>query len=260
MWEDVTEQELVQRLSLDDYPNHQLVNVVQEMSIAAGIPVPAIYLVHDRDPNAFATGRDPFHASLAVTSGLFKSLTREELQAVVAHELAHIRNRDTRLMMMIATLTAGNILLARYAQARGLTMITRLRIVGGFALFFGLWVGMVILTPLFTRYLSMAISQEREYQADVEASLLMRNPESLMRALRKVEDFMGQTRSFSIAISHLCITDPLGRYFQVEDEGMFRRWFTTHPPMSRRLAALKEMALLYGEKPDPALEKDIAAV
>jgi heat shock protein HtpX len=256
VWEEVPKEELVQRVWLEDNPNNQLVHVVQEMSIAAGIPIPAIYVIQDRDPNAFATGRDPFHASLAVTQGLLKSLTREELQAVVAHELAHIRNRDTRLMMMVATLTAGNILLARYAQARGLTMVSRLRIAGGFALFFGIWVGMVILTPLFTRYLSMAISREREYQADVEASLLTRNPEDLMKALQKVEDYMGQTRSFSIAISHLCITDPKGRYFQVEDEGFFRRWFMTHPPIAKRLAALREMALIYGSKPDAATEKN----
>jgi heat shock protein HtpX len=256
VWEDVSKVELVQRVWLEDNPNSQLVHVVQEMSIAAGIPIPAIYVIRDGDPNAFATGRDPFHASIAVTDGLLKALTREELQAVIAHELAHIRNRDTRLMMMIAALTAGNILLARYAQARGLSVVPRLRIAGSFALFSVLWVGMVILTPLFTRFLSMAISRQREYQADVEASLLTRNPETLMRAPQKVEDYMGQTRSFSIAISHLCITDPMGKYFQVEEERLFRRWFLTHPPTTRRLAALREMALIFGSKPDAASERN----
>ena len=256
VWEEIPKEELVQRMWLEDNANNQLVHVVQEMSIAAGIPIPAIYVIRDRDPNAFATGRDPYHASLAVTEGLLKTLSREELQAVVAHELAHIRNRDTRLMMMIAALTAGNILLARYAQARGLTMVSRLRIAGGLALFFILWVGMVIVTPLFTRFLSMAISRQREYQADVEACLMTRNPETLMRALQKVDDYMGQTRSFSIAISHLCITDPMGRYFQVEEEGFFRRWFVTHPPIIRRLAALREMALILGSKPDSATKRN----
>jgi heat shock protein HtpX len=255
VWDEIPKEELVQRVWLEDNANNQLVHIVQEMSIAAGIPIPAIYVIRDRDPNAFATGRDPYHASIAVTEGLLRTLTREELQAVIAHELAHIRNRDTRLMMIIAALTAGNILLARSAQARGLTMVSRLRFAGGFALFFFLWIGMVMLTPLFTRFLSMAISRQREYQADVEASLLTRNPETLMRALQKVEDSMGQTRSFSIAISHMCITDPMGRYFQVEEEGLFRRWFVTHPPTTRRLAALREMALIFGSKPDPAKER-----
>ncbi len=250
VWGDIGEGELLERIWVQDHPNDPLVHVVQEMSIAGGVPVPAIYTIHDHDANAFATGRDPDHASIAVTEGLLRDLTREELEAVVAHEISHIRNYDTRLMMMIAALTSGSLLLAGVALVREISMVSKLRLAGGIALFFVVWLGMAILTPLFTRIVSMAISREREYQADVEATVLTRDPVSLLHALEKIEGDMGQTRSISIAISHLCITDPMGKYFQVGEEGFFRRWFPTHPPVAKRIAALKEMGHILGPESD----------
>ena len=254
VWEEVSKEELTTHVGLEENPNPRLVNVVHEMSIAAGIPMPDIYVIRDRDPNAFATGRDPFHASVAVTSGLLKVCTREELQAVVAHEIAHIRNYDTRLMMTLATLTGASLLVATLAQVRGLSSATRLRIVGGAPFFFFIWLGMVVLTPLFTRLVSMAITRQREYQADVEGALLTRNPVGLVKALEKIEDSPAQTRAISIAISHLCITDPMGKYLQVGEESIFRRWFPTHPKTGRRIAALREMAFIIGSKSAPTIE------
>lgn len=241
----------LRRVWIEDNPNDPLVHVVQEMSLAAGIPVPAIYVISDRDLNAFATGRDPSNASIAFTRGLLKECTREELQAVAAHEIAHIKNYDTRLMMMVAALTAGDILLIRYAQARWLASAGRLRVFAGATIFFFVWIGLVITTPIFTRLVSMLLTREREYQADATAALLTRNPLGLVKALQKLDDAVGPTRTIHLAISHLCIVDPMGRFMQVEEEGLFSRVLPTHPKISDRIAALNEMAYILGRKDPP---------
>ena len=228
----------------------QLQNVVEEMAIAAGIPVPKLYVIPDSDPNAFATGPDPAHASIAVTDGLLSTLNREQLQGVVAHEMSHIRNFDIRLMMVVAALVGAILLLADWSgralrfggrgSSRG-----RGRSSGGAAglVFFAIWIVAIILAPMIGNLLALAVSRRREYQADATGAELTRNPMALADALEKIEDAVEPTPAIKRGTAHLCIADPLGK--RAEDgEGLWARMWSTHPPMDRRIAALKEMALM----------------
>lgn len=227
----------------------QLQNVVDEMAIAAGLPRPAVYVIPDRDPNAFATGRDPAHASIAVTRGLIETLDREELQGVVAHEMSHVRNLDIRVMTLVAALAGGVALLADWAR-RGMMWggVRRRgrddRDDGGAAgvLFFALWIVAVILAPLVAQALAMMVSRRREYLADASGAELTRNPMGLARALEKIDDAVAPTRSIGRGAAHMCIADPLGRQVNLKDEGFWADLFASHPPMASRIAALKAMA------------------
>jgi heat shock protein HtpX len=226
----------------------QLQNVVEEMAIAAGIPVPATYVIPDDDPNAFATGRDPAHASLAVTRGLLRSLNREELQGVVAHEMGHIRNLDIRLMTVVAALVGAVVLLAdwsgramRFGGGRGRSRRDgNGNGVAGLA-FFAIWIVAMILAPIIAQLLAMAVSRRREYQADATGAELTRNPLGLAHALEKIEDAVEPTPSIKRGTAHLCIADPLGRSLNGR-QGFWADLWATHPPMARRIAALKAMA------------------
>ncbi|MBI3189458.1 MAG: M48 family metalloprotease [Ignavibacteriales bacterium] len=240
---------IIENIERDDAANKPIVNLVHEMSLAAGVTMPAIYIVYDTDPNAFSTGRDPWHASIALTTGLLKKLNRAELQAVIAHEMAHIRNYDTRLMMLMATLIGGSTLLSAYAGGRwiqSIGMVRKVLLIGRATVFFPLWVGMVVIAPLVSWFMTILVSHTREYQADATAAELTRNPRAMLSALEKLEMFSGATRSINSSICHLCVIDPMGKYMQIEDESIFQgALFDTHPPMEKRLAALKEMAFLY---------------
>jgi heat shock protein HtpX len=234
----------------------QLDNVVDEMAIAAGLPRPRVYVVPDADPNAFATGRDPAHASLAVTSGLLDALDREELQGVVAHEMSHIRNLDVRVMTLVAALVGGVALLSDWAR-RGMMWggVSRRRDdddrngggVAGIA-FFVLWLLAVMLAPLMAQALAMLVSRKREYLADASGAELTRNPIGLAHALEKIESAVAPTRSINRGTAHLCIADPLGRQMNAR-EGFWSDLFASHPPMSARIAALEEMAFEGGRRP-----------
>jgi heat shock protein HtpX len=164
--------------------HRQFLNIVDEMSIASGLPKPAVYVVPDSDPNAFATGRDPQTSSVAVTEGLLTSLNREELQGVVAHEMSHIRNYDIRLMTVVAALMGAVILLAGMSR-RGMFFrggSGRKRQGGGAVggplalVLMILWLVSIILAPLIARAMAMAVSRRREYLADASAAELTRNP------------------------------------------------------------------------------------
>jgi heat shock protein HtpX len=226
----------------------QLENVVDEMAIAAGLPRPRVYVVPDPDPNAFATGRDPAHASLAVTRGLLDRLDREELQGVVAHEMSHIRNYDVRLMTVIAALVGAVILLSDWAS-RSLWWggaRRRDRDEGGGAgaagaLMFAVWIIGVILAPIIGQMLAMMVSRRREYLADASGAELTRNPLGLARALEDIEGAVEPTRSVNRGTAHLCIADPIGRALGAK-EHRAADLFATHPPMEKRIARLKEMA------------------
>jgi heat shock protein HtpX len=231
----------------NDPKYHQLLNVVEEMSIAAGLPRPRVFLVPDPDPNAFATGRDPAHASLAVTEGLVEQLNREELQAVVAHEMGHIQNYDIRLMTVVASLIGAVMLLAefgtrvmRFGGGRGSRRSSRGG-GGGSAILFILWIVALLLAPLISQLLAMAVSRQREYLADASGAELTRNPLALASALRKITDADEPTRSIKKGTGHLCIADPLGREAN-EREGALANLFATHPPVERRIMLLKSMA------------------
>lgn len=230
-------------------------NVVSEMAIAAGLPAPRAYIVPDPDPNAFATGRDPAHASLAITEGLLRVLNREELQGVIAHEMAHIRNYDIRLMTLIAALMGAVALLSDWA-ARG-----RMRVKldddsdskgsgAALVIFFVIWLLAILLAPLASRLLAMAVSRSREYLADATGAQLTRNPMALASALEKIETAAAPTLAVHRGSAHLCIADPLGRRANLR-EGWWADLFATHPPMPERINRLRAMAYMRARPTPP---------
>ncbi|HEX9304489.1 MAG TPA: M48 family metallopeptidase [Thermoanaerobaculia bacterium] len=229
-----------------DPRQHILDNVVEEMAIAGGLPKPAVYVIPDSDPNAFATGSGPEKSSIAVTSGLLDALSREELQAVVSHEMAHVRNYDVRLMTVVAALVGSVLLISDWGR-RGIGWGGRRRSsrVGGggifFLVFFVLWIVSLVLAPVIARLVAMAVSREREYLADASGSELTRNPLALASALEKIDAAIAPTSSIKQGVAHLCIEDPRGRVVN-EREGGWAELFATHPPIAKRIALLQEMA------------------
>ncbi len=227
----------------------QLTNVVDEMSIAAGLPRPRVYVVPDPDPNAFATGRGPGKSSIAVTRGLLDALDRDELQGVIAHEMSHIRNLDVRLMTIVAALVGTAGLLADWARRGMIFGGSRRRnrdsdeggsgIAG--LIFFIIWIVAIVLAPIVAQALAMMVSRKREYLADASGAELTRNPIGLARALEKIESAVAPTQSINRGSAHLCIADPLGRQVNLK-EGFWSDLFASHPPMAARIAALKAMA------------------
>ena len=218
------------------------------MAIAAGLPRPRVYVVPDADPNAFATGRNPEHSSLAVTRGLLDTLDREELQGVVAHEMSHIRNLDIRVMTVVAALVGAVALLADWAR-RGMMWGGRRKGGDGSSggagalsiVFFVVWLVAIALAPFMAQMLAMMVSRRREYLADASGAELTRNPIGLARALEKIEGAVAPTAAIKRGTAHLCIADPLGRQMNIK-EGFWSDLFASHPPMAARIAALKAMA------------------
>jgi len=233
-------------------PTHQkLLNVVEEMAIASGLPRPSVHVVPDDDPNAFATGNAPQKCAISVTQGLLNRLTREELQGVVAHEMSHIRNYDVRLMTVVAALLGATLLLADWAR-RSLWYgggSKRRRSSGGSsgagAILLVVWLLGVILAPIIGQLMAMAVSRKREYLADASGAELTRNPLGLASALRKLESASTPTASIKRGAAHLCIVDPLGRNVNSK-EGFAAELFGTHPPIEKRILALQAMAYQYG--------------
>ncbi|HEV8231762.1 MAG TPA: M48 family metallopeptidase [Thermoanaerobaculia bacterium] len=226
-------------------------NVVEEMAIAGGLPKPAVYLIPDRDPNAFATGRGPEKSSIAVTAGLLDALNREELQAVVSHEMAHVKNYDIRLMTVVAALVGSVLLISDWGR-RGIGWgggrRRSSRNGGGGVLllvFFVLWILSLVLAPIIARLVAMAVSREREYLADASGSELTRNPQALASALEKIDAAVAPTPSIKQGVAHLCIADPRGRAVN-EREGSWAELFATHPPIAKRIGLLREMAYQRG--------------
>lgn len=225
-------------------------NVVEEMSIAAGLPKPRIWIVPDEDPNAFATGNDADHASIAVTDGLLARLSRDELQAVVAHEMSHIRNEDTRLMTLLAGMI-GAILLMSDGAGRMLGRGAR-RVGGGRRssskggagalgiIVLVVWLLTLVIAPVVTRILAMAVSRKREFLADASAVELTRNPAGLASALEKLEGDLRATRSISRGTAHLCIVDPGERAIS-DVEGLAGDIFASHPPIRQRIDRILAM-------------------
>jgi len=230
----------------------QLENVVDEMAIAAGLPRPALYVIPDSDPNAFATGRGPDHASIAITRGLLDVLNREELQGVVAHEMSHVRNLDIRLMTIVAALAGAVALLSEWGRLSMRWGTPRRRDDdgdrGGGVLgivVFVLWLIAIVLAPLIAQALAMMVSRRREYLADASGAELTRNPGGLASALEKIDAAVAPTELINRGAAHMCIADPLGRQMNLR-EGFLSDLFASHPPMAARIAALKEMAFQGG--------------
>lgn len=232
----------------------QLVNVVEEMAIAAGLPRPRIWVVPDPDPNAFATGLDQAKSHIAVTQGLLDLCSRDELQAVIAHELGHVKNLDVRLMTTLAALVGA---VALMHDGTGRLLGRGLRLGGGgrggsrggkkgglgqlAIILLVIWIISWILAPLITRLLAMAVSRKREYLADAMGAQFTRNPMALATALQKIEGAESPTSSIKQGAAHLCIADPLGRRANLR-EGRLADILATHPPMGARIARLKGMA------------------
>jgi heat shock protein HtpX len=223
-------------------------NIVEEMAVASGLPRPAAYVVDDPDPNAFATGRGPETAAIAATRGLLDALDREELTAVVAHEMAHIRNYDVRLMTIVAALGGAIVLLAD-AVGRGIFRSGGRRSGGGkkdagalIVVLFVVWLVLIVLAPILVRLLALAVSRTREYLADATAAELTRNPGALASALGKIEAAVEPTLSIKSGVAHLCIADPLGRKANERDESGWTNLWATHPPIRKRIEALRAMA------------------
>ena len=229
----------------------QLVNVVEEMSIASAIPRPRIWIVPDEDPNAFATGRDERGSHIAVTQGLLAVCSRDELQAVIAHEMGHIKNLDVRLMTLLAALV-GAVALVSDGMGRVLRSGARIGGRGGrgkkggglgpaLVVLLVLWLLSWMLAPLVTRLLALGVSRKREFLADAMSAQFTRNPMALATALDKIESAHGATKAIKGGSAHLCIADPLERKISAK-EGRLADWFGTHPPMRLRISRLKAMA------------------
>jgi heat shock protein HtpX len=226
----------------DDAP--VLFNVVEEMSIASGLPMPKVYIVDDSAPNAFATGRDPEHATVAVTSGLLEKLGRDELQGVMAHEMSHVANFDIRYSMLVGILVGTTVLISDFFL-RGLWFSggrgggRRGGDGGGGQLqiiMILIAVVLAILAPLFARLLQLSISRQREFLADATAVRLTRNPKGLADALQKIGGDREVLEVANRATAHLYIANPIKK-FEKRSKGLF----STHPPLDERVEILRAM-------------------
>jgi heat shock protein HtpX len=232
---------------VDEASAPQLLNVVREMAIAANTPMPKVYLIDDSAPNAFATGRDPRHASIAVTTGLLDKLDREELQGVIGHELSHVRNLDIRFSLIVGVLVGSIALLSdfflRFSFFGGNRRSSRDRDGGGGLQMIMVVVAIVlaILAPIAARLVQLAVSRQREYLADSTSIELTRNPYGLERALAKISSDREVLEVANRATQHLYFTNPIKK-FEDRASGLF----STHPPIVERINRIR---VLTGEQP-----------
>jgi heat shock protein HtpX len=224
------------------YQAPELVDVVGEMATAAGVPMPRVYVIDDPSPNAFATGRDPEHASVAVTTGLLRRLDREELQGVIGHEMSHVRNYDIRFSLLVGVLVGGISLLAQFFLRwtfwfGGGSSRNDRDGNGGLVGILFLVVGLVlsILAPIFTTLAQMAVSRQREYLADASSVELTRNPYGLERALAAIASDPEPLAVANGATQHMYIVNPLKKV------GGGSALFSTHPPIVDRINRLREL-------------------
>lgn len=217
----------------------ELWNAVENLSIASGIPKPRVYVIDDDSPNAFATGRNPQHASIAVTTGLLRRMEKIELEGVLAHEMSHIKNEDIRVMMLVIVLVGTLTLLGDQFLRFGFGGRRRRNRdsgdIGGILMILGLV--FLILAPFIGQLIKLAISRRREYLADASGALLTRYPEGLARALEKIRDADIPMQRTSSATNHLWIAEPVSAGFGQRIAGLF----STHPPIDDRIAKLRGM-------------------
>jgi heat shock protein HtpX len=211
------------------------INCVEGLAIAAQMPVPKIYVIPDQAINAFATGRNPKLASIAVTEGALKKLNRTELEGVVAHEMSHIKNYDMRLMTMVVILV-GLIALLSDFFLRGLIFGGGRNREGGEGNVIFLLIGIVlaILAPIIAQLIQLAVSRKREYAADATGAVLSRNPEALANALKKIKKDDLETKHANKATAHMYFSNPL-------KAGFWNNMFSTHPPIDDRIKRLEAM-------------------
>jgi heat shock protein HtpX len=223
----------------------RLHNIVEGLSIAAGIPKPRVYVVPETAPNAFATGRDPEHSHVAVTRGLLDTMNRVELEGVIAHELSHVVDRDILVGTVVATLVGAIVLVAEFmlrwfwwggiggrrSDDRGGSPAA--------AIFFAVGIVLLILAPLFAQLIKFAVSRRREYLADAQGAMLTRYPPGLASALKKIAVAPHAMRSANNATAHLWLDQP--SRVQGEQMGFLEKLFSTHPPIQDRIRILEEM-------------------
>lgn len=215
--------------------NPYLWRLVENLSITAGLPMPKLYIIEDAAMNAFATGRDPEHSSIAVTRGLINNLENEELEGVIAHELSHVKNYDIRLMMVVIVCVGVITLLAdwmmrsfifrSHSRSDNNNRGNILAVVG---------IVLAILSPLFAKLIQLAVSRKREFLADASGVLLTRYPEGLAKALEKISSQSVPVQKANKATAHLYISSPF-------KDGGVSKLFSTHPPITERIKALRSM-------------------
>jgi heat shock protein HtpX len=212
----------------------ELFNVLENLSIGSGIPMPKLYLIHDSSPNAFATGRDPEHAVVAVTTGLLEKLTRTELEGVLAHELSHIKNFDIRLMAVVAVIVGSIAFLAdvylRSMWSKGNRKGNGVLLLAGLVL--------SLLSPIIATIMQLAISRKREFLADASGALLTRYPDGLASALEKIAADKKPLDRANNATAHLYISNP---FKNKSGTHLFTSLFNTHPPIEERIRILRSM-------------------
>ena len=220
----------------------ELFRTVENLCIGAGLPMPKVYVIEDGSPNAFATGRDPDHAAIAVTRGLLQKLDKLELEGVIAHELSHIGNYDIRVMTIVVVLVGLSALMADFAlrltfYGAGRRSSNRGRNGGaGVAIVYAIALVAVILTPIVAQLIRFAVSRQREFLADASGALLCRNPDALARALEKISADPDPLEVANKATAHLYINSPLR-----EHKSFLNNLFTTHPPIEERVRLLRAM-------------------
>jgi len=236
----------------DDPEQKQLLNVVHEMAVASGLPRPRVMVIDDPAPNALATGRDPEGATIAVTTGLLAKLDRAETQAVIAHEMAHVGNRDTRLGVTVAVLVGAIALVADLAW-RIRWQPHRDRDAGGAqAILLPLLLLAAALAPLASRLAAFALSRQREYLADATAVALTRNPLALAGALERIAEDPRPARAGTRGTAHLFFSRPHPGRVDAR-EGRLADLWSTHPPIASRIARLRGMASTRTAGPDASL-------
>src|SRR5437667_6891952 len=218
----------------DPHQYQQLHNIVQALAIGDGLPLPKVYVINDPSPNAFATGRDPNHAAVTVTTGLLQMMNREELEGVLAHEMSHIKNFDVRLLLVVATMIGMAALIASAFW----NSVGRMRLRGQGALI------VLVIGVLFTLIafvvgplMQLALSRQRESLADVSGVELTRNPTGLISALQKIASNDKPPERFNHAVAAMMIDNP-----EEHHGSFFSRLFDTHPPIAERIAALQRIA------------------
>jgi heat shock protein HtpX len=230
-------------VTAEDEP--RLHNIVEGLAIAAGVPKPRIYVVPEQAPNAFATGRDPQHSSVAVTQGLLDMMNRVELEGVIGHEMSHVLDRDILLGTIVATLVGAAVLLSEFFMRSWWWGGFRGRRGndngGGGAelVIFILGFILLILAPLAGQIIKLAVSRNREYLADAEGALLTRYPPGLASALKKIQGAPAAMRSANNATAHLWLNQP--SRIQGAGTSKLERLFSTHPPIEERIRRLEEM-------------------
>lgn len=214
----------------------ELYNLVENLCIASGQPMPALYIVQDESPNAFATGRDPRHASIAFTTGILRILDKKELEGVAAHELSHVKNYDIRVMTIVVVLVGAVMLISDILLRSSFGGNKK---EGGAAL---VLIGLVlaILSPILAQIIQLAVSRQREYLADASGALLTRYPEGLASALQKISNTSKPLDRANHATAHLFISNPFGGKAKTQ-RSWFSKLFATHPPVEDRVARLLSM-------------------